>query len=443
MKTPFLFLGLMLYSAAMSFVGSQASADERPTNVPKVIPVTRPEMKAALEALKSREPRLPLPQLSPEDIAAGRFSVNNGRMRSLYIPAEWSAPRSRNRSSEPTAGARRGFDQSGSVDGTFKVWLFWIVSRANNCHYCMGHQELKLRGAGMGDDEIAALDCDWGNYPANQRVAMELARKMTNTPHLVDDSDIDSLRPHYSAEQIIEIVFTISRYNSTNRWTDSLGIPQDRRFSDRDATIDTPTSPRFADVASQVAPLNLVDRPALESRAAVEVIWKKLGSRKARVPVADDATVAKTLPEENAPPHPQWVRAFAAVDGRNVTALRAMAATGRIPEQLKAMLVWCAARENRAWYAAHAAKQWLNKLGFDDTAVFAIDATDNDCTTAEREALSFARKLTSTPHHIADADIAHLREHYQDGEVAEIVFVVCQASMFDRYTETLGLPLDP
>ncbi|MCA9124968.1 MAG: carboxymuconolactone decarboxylase family protein [Planctomycetales bacterium] len=442
MSLSLLRLVVMLNAASLLFLCLHGRAEEPASSQPKVIPLTRPEMKGALEALKSREPRLPLPPLSPEEIAAGRFSVNNGRMRSLYLPAEWSSSRSRSPASDRPVGERRGFDQSGTVDGTFKVWLFWIVSRANNCHYCMGHQELKLRGAGMADDEIASLDCDWSKYPANQRVAMELARKMTNAPHLISDADINALRPYYSAEQISEIVFTVARYNSTNRWTDSLGIPQDQRFSDRDATIDTPTSERFANVVSEVAPLKLSDRPTLESRSEVESIWQKLRTRKPRLPVADDASIAKAFPEESGPPHPQWVRAFAPVDGRNVSSLRAMATTGRIPAKLKAMIAWSAARENRAWYSAHHAKQSLNDIGLDDTAVFSLDSAGKGLSKSEREALTFARKLTSTPHGMADADIARLREHYEDGEVAEIVYVVCQANMFDRFTEAVGLPLD-
>ena len=439
----YVLLLLMLYAAAHPFVDSHARAEEGSANGPKPVPVTRPEMKVALESLKLRAPRLPLPPLSPEEIAAGRSSVNNGRMRSLYLPAEWSSSRSSSTPGERPVGERRGFDQSGTVDATFKVWLFWIVSRANNCHYCMGHQELKLRGAGMTDDELAGLDCDWSKYPIHQRVAMELARKMTNTPHLISDSDIDVLRPYYSAEQIVEIVLAVARYNSTNRWTDSLGIPQDQKFSDRDATIDTPTSDRFTNVVSEVAPLNLSNRPPLESRAEVDSIWQSTRTRKARLPIADDETVAKTQPEEgDHPPYPNWVRAFAITDSRNVTALRAMASTGRIPAKLKAMIAWCAARENRAWYSAHLAKQWLNELGLDDAAVFRLDMTDGSVSASEREALSFARKLTSTPQRIDDSDIARLRKHFEDGEVAEIVYVVCQANMFDRFTEVFALPLD-
>lgn len=97
---------------------------------------------------------------------------------------------------------------------------------------------------------------------------------------------------------------------------------------------------------------------------------------------------------------------------------------------------------NRAWYAADHARRRLNALGVDDNGVFAIDEAREGFTPAEQAAFAFARKLTATPYLIADADIASLRKLYADHEVAEIVYVVCQANMFDRVTETAGLPLD-
>ena len=53
--------------------------------------LTRPEMKARLEALKQRSPRIPLPPPTEEERASGRSLVNNGRLRSLYLPASWNS----------------------------------------------------------------------------------------------------------------------------------------------------------------------------------------------------------------------------------------------------------------------------------------------------------------------------------------------------------------
>jgi alkylhydroperoxidase family enzyme len=440
--------GALLLAAAFA---SPSRGDEEASTTPKIVPSTRPEMKSALEALKRRQPRLPLPAPAADEAR----SVNNGRMRQAYLPKEWSsfgnrggqgggqsASAGQGGGAAPAGGGRERFpgDRPGLVDSTFKVWLFWIASRANNCHYCMGHQELKLARAGMNDDEIAALDGDWSGFPPEKRTAMELARKMTSAPHAITDADVDALRPHYSPEQILEIVQTVAGYNSTNRWTDSLGIPQDDHFGERPTTLETPTSSKYSALVSQVAPLLPQKRAPLENREQVEAMFAKARARKARLPLADDAAVAKAAPQESAP-YENWVRLFSA-GGRGPGSVRTVAETGRISPLLKAQLAWCSARENRAWYAVDHARRRLAALGVDDDGAFAIDEAGEKFTPAERAAFAFARKLTATPYLIADADIAGLRKLYPDAEVAEIVYVVCQANMFDRFTETAGLPLD-
>ena len=66
-----------------------------------------------------------------------------------------------------------------TLDYKFKVALFWIVSRTNNCQYCLGHQESKLLRAGMTEDEIAALDFDWKQFTPAEQAAFALTRKLT------------------------------------------------------------------------------------------------------------------------------------------------------------------------------------------------------------------------------------------------------------------------
>jgi hypothetical protein len=100
--------------------GQEKSAD------PKPVPVTRQEMKQALEALKRATPRLPLPPPTgaEKERPAGQPVVNNGRMRQLHLPPELRG-----------GDFARGPDPGMSLDYKFKTMLFWIVSRVNNCHY--------------------------------------------------------------------------------------------------------------------------------------------------------------------------------------------------------------------------------------------------------------------------------------------------------------------
>ena len=97
-----------------------APAEPPSSGEPKPVPATRDELKAALEGSKTARPRLPMPPAEE-----GARGVNNGRFRQHYLP-EFSSGR---------GGSGREPDPAMTLDNTFKVKLFWITSRTNNCYY--------------------------------------------------------------------------------------------------------------------------------------------------------------------------------------------------------------------------------------------------------------------------------------------------------------------
>ena len=94
---------------------------------PNRVPVTRPEMKQALEDLKKRTPRIPPPELTEEEKEklGDRANSYEGRLRARYMPSESRGGGEQSREPDPNA----------SLSYEFKTRLFWIVSRLNNCHY--------------------------------------------------------------------------------------------------------------------------------------------------------------------------------------------------------------------------------------------------------------------------------------------------------------------
>src|SRR5262245_45720562 len=114
----------------MLTLGSVLLADE-PRSTPRPVPLTRPEIKQQLEDMKSRMPRIPLPELTDEEKAklGERGGGYEGRLRALYTP--WSGG---NRGGGGGGFAREP-DPNMTLDYEFKTMLFWIVSRTNNCHY--------------------------------------------------------------------------------------------------------------------------------------------------------------------------------------------------------------------------------------------------------------------------------------------------------------------
>lgn len=321
---------------------------------PRPVPLTRPEMKQLIEDMKSRKPRIPLPELTEEekarygDRAVGDISrLYESRLRSLYLPAgEGFGFGGGNRAAgaaagnanagaaaaAPRTGLGRNSDPSMSLDYPFKTELFWIVSRTNNCQYCLGHQESKLLSAGLKEEEIAALDGDWSVHTPAQRAAFAFARKLTYEPHRLSDADIDALRAHYNDSQILEMILSVSGNNAINRWKEGAGIPQSKdggNFSRRTAegappdrpaepqTYLTPTPEKFQSALTRVAPVvndpgtgeptkrTVCERPALESRAEVEKALEAARHRKPRLPLLDEAkaraVVSEAWPEGTLP----------------------------------------------------------------------------------------------------------------------------------------------
>jgi alkylhydroperoxidase family enzyme len=326
----------------------------------------------------------------------------------------------------------------------------------------MGHQEIKLAVAGMTDDQIAALDCDWDQYSVAEQVAFAFACKLTHEPYRVGRADIDGLRKHYKDLQILEIIVALGGYSSLNRWTDALGIPQDEapgrlfkgagREGARPPTLLTATSPKYQNQLSKVAPLaqgskgTAASRPPLESRGEAEAALTACRARSSFFPLVDkDKARALLPPDWPAGPLPNWVRLlanFPKAGKARIQGLQAAAQKGTLSPLLKAQVAWIAARQDRAWYALGQAKNRLAALGLADDAIFALDGPWGRYTPGEQLAFAFARKLTSNPAEITDQDIADLRKHYKDGEVAELVLHLANAAFFNRVTEASGLRLE-
>jgi alkylhydroperoxidase family enzyme len=421
---------------AFAFQGdSPAVAD----NGPKPIPKFRDEMKAALERLKSRQPRLPWPETD-----AGRGGVNNGNYRAFYLPAEWQQQRPP-RGTESQRGISPRTEASGQLDNAFKVRLFWIVSRVNNCHYCLGHQELKLINEGMLEDEIAELDCNWQAFPIAEQAAFSYVQKLTSTPFLVTDEDFNRLRQFFSDDQILDMLQTVAGYNSTNRWTDALGLPQDQAFRDKPADFSAPTSNRFLEERSKVALSTEPEWPIPKSKHELKGLLAEAGERRPRLDLCDFAKLDEEM--QDLANH-SGMRNYARIFGnspelakRQLRTIDSIKKIGRLPDKNKIQIFWAVSRTHEGLYTMHLTQKWLDESGLPNLDPFDWDQPQTNDPTSQL-VLDFARKLTAHPRQISDEDIAKLREKFSDHEVAEIVHLAAFATMLNLFAEALNLPAE-
>lgn len=124
------------FTALMLMTASTALAADDLLSTPRPVPLTRPEMKKALEDMKSRKPRIPLPELTEADREAlgERADSYESRLRYHFLPGGVSATSGRG-SGGFGFGLSRGSDPDMTLDYGFTVELFWIASRTNNCQY--------------------------------------------------------------------------------------------------------------------------------------------------------------------------------------------------------------------------------------------------------------------------------------------------------------------
>lgn len=307
-----------------------------------------------------------------------------------------------------------------------------------------------MLAAGVADDQIAELDGDWSKLPEAERAEFEFTKKLAHAPNTVTEADLDAIGKHYKPLQVLEIAVSVAGFASTNRWTSSLNIPAEESgdfFRKKDSkedfsTFKTPTSDKYKSAVTSLAfikpkattscPPAVPVRPELESREQVEAAWKSAAERKASLPMADveGANWEKLL------------SSFPKANAGRMASIKAGMTKGKLSAKLKAELAWVAARHDRAWYALAIAKKRLADAGLSTDEIFALDAEKNALPEAEKLAVAFAKKLTVAPQTITDGDIAGLRKHFKDAEVAEIVHHLGNAAFFDRVTEVARLPLD-
>ncbi len=118
-------------------------------------------------------------------------------------------------------------------DSLFGGSLFWLVTDAMKCPYCMGHCEMNWEVAGLSQDQIAdrsrALSGnDWSNFTEGEQVALDFARKLTIAPQQIIPEDLNSLRKAFGEERAFYIALNTSRYNYMTRISNGFQLPLER-----------------------------------------------------------------------------------------------------------------------------------------------------------------------------------------------------------------------
>ena len=115
-----------------------------------------------------------------------------------------------------------GSEISMNWDRIFGNSIFWIVTDAMKCPYCMGHCEMNWEVAGLETAAIAKRSRilagdDWTDFTPEEQSALSFARKLTKTPMQITKDDIQILRDGFGDQRALFIMLNASRYNYMTR----------------------------------------------------------------------------------------------------------------------------------------------------------------------------------------------------------------------------------
>ena len=100
------------------------------------------------------------------------------------------------------------------------------VSKLNECHYCVAHHQPLLVIEGVSAEGAERI-LDYREHPEldeTDKLVVEYAIAVTDTPQRIPESVFERLRQHFSEAQIVELTLRIALCGFFNRFNDALQI---------------------------------------------------------------------------------------------------------------------------------------------------------------------------------------------------------------------------
>jgi uncharacterized peroxidase-related enzyme len=120
--------------------------------------------------------------------------------------------------------------------------------------------------------------------------------------------------------------------------------------------------------------------------------------------------------------------------------------SGTLPLRLKELAIIRTSQINRCEYCLGSHTQIALRLGWSREQLenLAHYADRKDFSRAEKAALRLAEHMTLDPNHIPDQEFETLREHFDEGEIVELMTAIGLFNYFNRFNNALQIePVKP
>jgi len=124
----------------------------------------------------------------------------------------------------------------GSIDRRFKEVLCLAVSFVNECAYCIARHTDAAIQLGISDAEIFDVKSETNQrFSPKEQAALHYARELTRTG-AADTETRDAIQNLFSAQQLVELTMVIALANFSNRFSNGLTVPVEKREKHRTAS---------------------------------------------------------------------------------------------------------------------------------------------------------------------------------------------------------------
>ncbi|HBK04874.1 MAG TPA: carboxymuconolactone decarboxylase family protein [Acetobacteraceae bacterium] len=114
-----------------------------------------------------------------------------------------------------------------------------VVSKLNECHYCVAHHKPFLAVEGISPEGIDRLmEPDNPELDDIDRLVIEYAQLAWETPNRIRDGVFQRLRQHFSEAQIVELTLRITLCGFFNRFNDALQIEEEAEAHEKLAALE-------------------------------------------------------------------------------------------------------------------------------------------------------------------------------------------------------------
>lgn len=96
-----------------------------------------------------------------------------------------------------------------------------LVSKMNQCQFCVDVTEAQLRQFGLGDEQIEKLE---ETADERERLAMEFGRRVTEEAYKIEPGLMERVKQQFNDAELVELVAVIGLFNYINRFNDALGV---------------------------------------------------------------------------------------------------------------------------------------------------------------------------------------------------------------------------